>query len=115
MQWALIVLAVAAIGGLGLATIRLKGAPHPPTWMALGHGTIAAVGLGLLAYAALTTSLPTIALLALGCFILAALGGVTLFAGFHLQGKPLPIPLVIGHGLIAITGVILLLLGVVRP
>lgn len=83
--------------------------------MALGHGAVAAIGLGLLIYAALTTSLPTIALAALGCLILAALGGVTLFAGFHLQGKPLPIPLVVGHGLIAIAGVILLLLAVMRP
>jgi hypothetical protein len=32
--------------------------------------------------------------------VLAALGGSVLFFGFHLQERPLPIPLVIGHGLI---------------
>jgi hypothetical protein len=114
MQLALIVLAVAALGGLALAARRLQGSPFPPTWMALGHGAVAATGLCLLIYAAATTNLPTLALVALACVALAALGGATLFVGFHLRGKALPIPLVLGHGLIAITGVVLLLVSVLR-
>ena len=49
---------------------------------------------------------------ALGVFVLAALGGATIFVGFHLKERPLPIPLVIGHGLVAVTGFVLLLLSV---
>jgi hypothetical protein len=46
---------------------------------------------------------------ALGLFVLAALGGAGIFVGFHLRERPLPIPLVIGHGLIAATAYVLLL------
>ena len=110
MQAAVIVLALAAVGGLTLAVIRLRGAPWPPTWMALGHGAVAATGVGLLIYAAVSPGIPTLAQVALGIFILAALGGATLFLGFHMRGKALPIPLVLGHGLIAATGLVILLL-----
>jgi hypothetical protein len=110
MQAAMIVLALAAVGGLALAVIRLRGAPWPPLWMALGHGGVAAVGLGLLIYAALTTTIPTLAQVALGVLILAALGGAVLLLGFHLRSKALPIPFVLGHGLFAATGYVLLLL-----
>jgi hypothetical protein len=48
MQVALIVLALAAVGGATLAAIRLRGAPWPPMWMALGHGGVAAFGVVLL-------------------------------------------------------------------
>jgi hypothetical protein len=111
MQAAAIVLALAAVGGLTLAVIRLRGAPWPPLWMALGHGVVAATGVGLLIYAALTAEgIPRLAQAALGFFILAALGGAALLLGFHLRSKPLPIPFVLGHGLIAATGYVLLLL-----
>jgi hypothetical protein len=112
MQLAAVLFALAALGGLLMAGIRLSGTPRPPIWLALGHGVIAAGGLGTLGYAAATQSLPTVGLLALGGFILAALGGATLLIAFHLQGKPLPIPLVIGHGLLAIASFVLLLVGI---
>jgi hypothetical protein len=110
MQAAAIVLALSALGGLTMAVIRLRGAPWPPMWMALGHGAVAATGVGILIYAAATTGIPRTAQIALGIFVLAALGGAVLFLGFHRAGKPLPIPLVIGHGVIAATGFVLLLL-----
>ena len=109
MEMAAVVLGLAAIGGLTLAGIRLSGTPRPPTWLALGHGAVAATGLGLLIYAVLQTSVPTMALYALGLFVLAAFGGAGIFLGFHLRQRPLPIPLVIGHGLIAVTAYVLLL------
>jgi hypothetical protein len=109
---AAIVLGLAALGGLTLAGIRISGAPRPPTWLAVGHGLVAATGVGLLIYAAVTTGLPTFAQIALGVFVLAALGGATLFLGFHLREKALPIPLVIGHGLVAVTGYALLLMSI---
>jgi hypothetical protein len=115
VQIAAIVLGVAALGGLTLAIIRLSGKPLPPTWMALGHGAVAATGLGLLAYAAVNPGIPQMAQYALGIFVLAALGGAVMFFGFHLKGRPLPIPLVIGHGLIAAAGFVLLVLAIYRP
>lgn len=111
MQIAAIVLTLAAVGGLTLAVIRLRGAPWPPLWLALGHGAIAATGVALLIYAAWSPEgIPTLAQVALGVFILAALGGTVLLLGFHLRSKALPIPIVLGHGLIAATGLVLLLL-----
>jgi hypothetical protein len=47
--------------------------------------------------------------------VLAALGGATLFLGFHLRQRALPIPLVIGHGLLAVTGFVLLLIALFSP
>jgi hypothetical protein len=65
---------------------------------------------GLLIYAAVSPGIPGLAQVALGIFILAALGGAVLLLGFHLRSKALPIPFVLGHGLIAATGLVLLLL-----
>ena len=110
MQAAAIVLGLAALGGLLMAGIRLSGTPRPPTWLALGHGAIAVTGLALLAYAAAVPGIPTLAQIALGLFVLAALGGGTVFVLFHLKEKPLPIPLVLGHGLLAATALVLLLI-----
>ena len=109
MQLSAIVLGFAALGGLVLAGIRLSGRPHPPTWLAVGHGLVAATGLGMLIYGLATTTAPGLAQIALGVFVLAALGGATLFFGFHLRQRALPIPLVIGHGLTAATAYVLLL------
>jgi hypothetical protein len=114
MQVAAIVLGFAALGGLMLATIRLRGTPRPPTWMALGHGAVAATGLGLLIYAAIDHGIPSLAQLALGVIVLAALGGTTIFLGFHIRQRPLPIPLVVGHGVIAATGYLMLLVAIFR-
>jgi hypothetical protein len=110
MQWAAIVLGMAALGGFVLTGLRLSGSPRPPTWIALGHGAIAATGLGLLIYAAaVSPGIPTMTMVALAVLVLAALGGATLFLGFHLREKPLPIPLVLAHGLTAAAGYLLLL------
>ena len=112
MQLAAIFFALAALGGLTMAGMRLSGTPRPPTWLALGHGAIAATGLFTLIYTAATQTLPLVALAALGCFVLAAAGGATIFALFHLKEKTLPIPLVLGHGALALTAFVLLLIGI---
>jgi hypothetical protein len=112
MQIAAILFGLAALGGLTIAGMRVAGIPRPPTWMALGHGAIAALGLGTLVYAAATHPLPLLALISLGCFVIAALGGATIFALFHLRQRPLPIPLIVGHGAIAVAAFVLLLMGI---
>jgi hypothetical protein len=110
----LCIIAIAALGGIVLTGIRLGGKPRPPTWMAIGHGIVATTGVGLLGYLALLNKLPLLSQIALGVFVLAAMGGTVLFAGFHLRERPLPIPLVIGHGLIALIGVAMLFLSTYR-
>jgi hypothetical protein len=108
MNAAAIILSLASLGGLTMLAIRLSGSPRPPNWMALGHGAIAATGIALLAYAAVNPGIPLTAQVALGLFVLAALGGVTIFVAFHLKKVPLPIPIVLGHGLLALTSLGLL-------
>jgi hypothetical protein len=115
MNAAAIVLSLAALGGLTMLAIRLSGSPRPPTWLALGHGAVAATGLAMLAYAAVNPGIPTIAQVALGLFVLAALGGVTIFVGFHLKQLPLPIPIVLGHGLLALVSLGLLWYSITAP
>ncbi|MFL5328545.1 MAG: hypothetical protein ACJ8C4_06485 [Gemmataceae bacterium] len=113
MQNAAIVLAFAALGGLALAAIRLNGTPRPPTWMALIHGIIAATGLvllGITVFGATSTSVPPMAMWSFGVFVVAALGGAVMFLGYHLRGLALPIAFVGGHGLIAVTGFVMLLM-----
>lgn len=114
METVAIVLGLAAVGGLTLAGIRLSGTPRPPTLLALIHGAIAAAGLILFIHAAVTTTLSSLALTSLFVFVLAALGGATLFLGFHLREKALPIPFVLAHGLIAFTAYVLLLVSMYR-
>jgi hypothetical protein len=105
-----IVLTLAALGGLTMVLIRLSGAPRPPTWLAIGHGLIALVGLGLLVNAAMQTTIPQMEQVSLGLFVLAALGGAAIFGLFHLRDKALPIPLILGHGLIALIALALLII-----
>ena len=104
-----IVLSLAALGGATMVIIRLSGSPRPPTWLAIGHGLIAVVGLGLLGNVAMQSGIQPMEQIALGGFILAAIGGAVIFSLFHLRNQPLPIPLVLGHGLIAIISLTLLL------
>ena len=114
MEAAAGVLVVAALGGVTLLIVRLRGTPRPPTWMAVGHGAVAATGLALLIYAAVESGLPGLAQVALAVLVLAALGGAGIFLVFHLRERALPIPLIVGHGLTALTGLVLLLIALVR-
>lgn len=109
MNTAACLFVLAALGGITMLVMRFRGADRPPTWLALGHGIIALCGVATLAFTYMQTALPTYATWALVVFSLAALGGATVFVGFHLRGRPLPILLIFGHGLVAATGVGLLL------
>ncbi len=110
MQTAAALFGAAALGGLLMAGMRFSGTPRPPVWLAMGHGLMAAAGLTLLTYAAVTLGIPPMAQLALALFILAAIGGAAMNLLFHWKLLPLPIPLMIGHALMAVTGFVLLLL-----
>ena len=89
MTIALVLFGIAALGGLYLASIRLRGAERPPTAIALVHGAVAAAGLVALLVAVMGASDPGLARTALAVFVVAALGGFFLFAQ-HAQKKALP-------------------------
>lgn len=102
--------ALAALGGLVMAGMRFNGSPRPPAWLAMGHGFLAAAGLTLLIYAALTVGIPVMAQIGLGLFCLAAMGGAALNLLFHSKQLPLPIPLMIVHALLAVMAFVVLLI-----
>jgi hypothetical protein len=109
LQTCVALLAVSAVGGIVMATIRFSGKPHPPIWLAMLHGFLSASALTLLIYAALTVGLPTLALAATVLFALAAIGGVTMNLNYHWKALPLPKWLVLVHASIAVVGFICLL------
>jgi hypothetical protein len=108
-NWAAIVFAVAALGGVTLATLHFRGRMPLPIPLALLHGLLAATGLVLLIAAALMQpGFGGLALAALVLFVIAALGGFYLFS-FHLRGRALPSPVVLAHGGAAVVAFLLLL------
>lgn len=109
---AAVVFMVGAIGGILLATlhIRKKDAPIP---LAILHGLIAATGLSLLILGVARSASAGLAGVALGIYLVAALGGFVLFA-VHLKKKPLPVPLIAIHALLAVTASTLLLISQIR-
>jgi uncharacterized membrane protein HdeD (DUF308 family) len=109
MQTAAVLLALAAIGGATMAIIRFGGKPHPPTWLAMLHGFLAAAAVTLLLYACFTVGLPTLAKAALALFVIAALGGAVLNLNYHWKQLPLPKSLMLAHGALAVVGFLLLL------
>jgi hypothetical protein len=108
MTVALILFAVAAVGGLIMASIRFRGT-NPPLALALVHGAVAAAGLVAFIVAVLHAPAagPRIALV---LFIVAALGGFVLFAT-HLRKKNIPVPLMLIHAVVAVGGFVVLLIG----
>jgi hypothetical protein len=107
MTVALVLFALAALGGLAMAVIRFRGKPYPPMSIALVHGAAAAAGLIALILA--TRSAPPLAATALVLFLLAAAGGFVLFFR-HLRKLALPIWLVVVHALVAVVAFVTLLL-----
>lgn len=101
--------AIAALGGLVMAGIRLGGKRNPPVSLAMVHGLLAAAGITLLAYAAFTRELPSLALISLLLFVLAAVGGAVLNLAYQWKQRPLPVGLMIGHAVLAVLAFALLL------
>lgn len=98
----------AAVGGLILASLRLREKPLP-MGLALAHGGVAAVALVLLGVQVIAQGVA--AQLPLALFVIAALGGFALFS-FHVRGKALPIPVMAIHAAVAVVAFVLLVAGV---
>jgi hypothetical protein len=115
MTVALILFAVAALGGVVLAGLRLAGRPLPIP-LALVHGALAAAGLVALIVLLVHGATAGHLALSLLLFVIAALGGFFLFA-VHLRNKDssaLPVPVVLLHGALAVAGFVILLLAALR-
>ncbi|MBS1911389.1 MAG: hypothetical protein JST22_05330 [Bacteroidetes bacterium] len=102
--------AVAAAVGLTAAIAHLSGRT-PGIPVALIHGLFAATGLILVISLVLRSPMAGLGMYALISFLVAAVGGFILFS-FHVRKKTLPRGLIVGHGLLAVAGFVLLLLWV---
>ena len=107
ITYALLVFAVAALGGLVLAScvLRAKLAPWP---LSLIHAGLGALGLVLLGVALAQGGAPMAVIYALALLVVAALGGFFL-ASFHLRGQLPPKAVVVIHAGVAVVGFLTLL------
>lgn len=92
------------------AILTNKPTPKPVVFM---HGSIAGLALlALITYVALGHTTPLL-VTSLVFFILAAIGGLTMFT-LDMSGKPVPKMLAIGHPVLAVTSVILLIVYIIQ-
>lgn len=103
----IVIFAIAAIGGLILATHVLRGR-FAPWALSLLHALLGAAGLVLLIVTVLQGHAGDRLLAALGLLVLAALGGFFL-ASFHLRRKLPPKAVVLVHAGVAAVGFLTLL------
>jgi hypothetical protein len=108
LQWAVIVFAIGALGGVVLATSVLRGKLAP--WaLSVLHALLGATGLVLTAIVVLglNGTVAPHAGIALLLLVIAALGGFFL-ASFHLRNRPGPKAVVLIHAGVAVIGFVLL-------
>lgn len=110
IRTAVALLAIGALGGLVMAGIRLSKNLNPPSGLAMLHGLLAAAGVTLLAYAAVTVGVPTLALVGLAFLLVAAAGGAVLNLKYQWERVLIPRGFMIGHALLAVIGFVLVLL-----
>ena len=105
--YALCIFAIAALGGLVLASSVLRGRLAP--WaISVLHALLGATGLALLVVVVLQGAAAGRVTAALGLLVLAALGGFYL-ASIHLQKKVAPKGVVFIHAGVAVAGFLTLL------
>ena len=102
--------AIAIVIGVTMLYIRFSGKPYPSLGLALLHGLFAVTGLIIMIIIAVNETNRTSHFTGpLILFCIAALGGIALFAGFHLRKRPLPKALVLAHGVLAVIAFIWML------
>jgi hypothetical protein len=107
---AVVLLAIAALGGIAMAATRLSQEKNPPAWLALLHGLLAAAGLTLLLYATFTAGISPLETAGVALLLIAALMGIVLNQNYQWKAVLLPRGLMLGHAALAVVGVVLLLL-----
>ena len=107
LTYAVLVFAIAAVGGLVLASSVLRGKMAP--WaISIAHALLGATGLILLIATVLQGAAPGRVTAALGLLVVAALGGFYL-ASIHLRGQVAPKAVVFIHAGVAVAGFLTLL------
>lgn len=102
--------AIAAIGGLVLAFLHLSR-KTVPVGIAMLHGLLAVAGVILLLIGMSQGQASRMLITALILFLVAAVGGLVLF-GMHLRSRPLSVPFLAIHALVAVAAFLTLLVGV---
>lgn len=114
IRTAVVLFAIAALGGVVMAIVRLSKNLNPPSWLAMLHGLLAAGGVTLLLYAAFAVGISTLATAGLILLLIAALVGLVLNLKYQWQRALLPAGVVVTHAAIAVVGFILVLLVAVK-
>ncbi|MDO1529917.1 hypothetical protein QMK61_13845 [Fulvimonas sp. R45] len=107
LLYAIVVFAIAAVGGLILASHVLRNR-FAPWALSVLHALLGATGLVLLVALALQGTAPGRLTAALALLVLAALGGFFV-ASFHLRKRIAPKPAVLVHAGVAVVGFLTLL------
>ena len=107
LTYALIVFAIAAVGGLVLASSVLRG-KFAPWAISILHALLGAIGLVLLLLGVMGGSGAGRAVAALGLLVVAALGGFYL-ASLHARKAIAPKAVVFVHAGVAVAGFLVLL------
>jgi glucose/arabinose dehydrogenase len=102
------VLLLATLGGLGMVLLRFLRQRNPPSWLSMGHGVLALIGLLTLIVAVTLARGPKLAVWSAVVLLLAAAGGITLNLMYHRRQRLLPGGLSAGHAALALLGVGLL-------
>lgn len=107
ITYAIIALAITAVGGLVLALKVLTG-KQAPWLLSIVHALLGATGLILLTAEAVNSDWPGRLSASLALLVIAALGGFYL-ASYHLRGKISPKGIVVIHAGVAVAGFLALL------
>jgi hypothetical protein len=105
---AIILFLIAAMFGLIILTSILKNQPTPKPAV-FTHGPIAALALIIIIIYALMGHADTLLITSIVLFILAALGGLTLFV-IDMSGKPIPKLIAVVHPIVAVIALITLII-----
>lgn len=109
---AIILFIIAAIFGLIVLTAILKDKPTPKPAV-FTHGPIAAIALIIVIIYAVMGHMQPLLLTSIILFVLAALGGLTLFT-IDMRKKPIPKLLAVLHPILAIIALITLIVYVLQ-
>ncbi|HET8941055.1 MAG TPA: hypothetical protein VFN13_03610 [Rudaea sp.] len=107
LNYALVLFAIGALGGLVLASYVLRG-KFAPWLLSILHALLGAAGLIVLIVMLIQGSTGSRLIAALGLLVIAALGGFFL-ASLHLRNKIPGKAVVIGHAGLAVVGFLTLL------
>lgn len=111
LTYAIIVFAIAAVGGLVLAAHVLRD-KFAPWAVSVAHALLGASGLVLLLLTLIQGETKQQVLAAFALFLVAALGGFFL-ASFHLRKKLPPKAVVVVHAVVAVAGFLTLVNAVI--